>query len=66
LANEIIQLTGSKSRVVFKVLPEDDPKVRQPDTKLATEILGWKPKVNRSEGLKRTVEYFKKVIGDLK
>ncbi len=59
LAEEILGLTGSKSRIVFKDLPQDDPKVRQPDITRATTLLGWKPKVNRKEGLARTLEYFR-------
>lgn len=59
LAKEIIELTGSKSKIVFKPLPEDDPKVRQPDTTRARAILNWAPKVNRKEGLKKTIEYFR-------
>lgn len=59
LAQEIIQLTGSKSKIVFKELPEDDPKVRQPDTTRAKAILYWEAVVDRREGLKRTIEYFK-------
>jgi dTDP-glucose 4,6-dehydratase len=59
LAKEIIELTGSKSKIVFKPLPEDDPKVRQPDTTRACTILKWAPKVNRKEGLKKTIEYFR-------
>jgi dTDP-glucose 4,6-dehydratase len=63
LAREIIQLTGSKSRIVHKTLPEDDPKVRQPDISRARTILGWSPRVNRKEGLLKTIEYFRAVIG---
>jgi dTDP-glucose 4,6-dehydratase len=59
LAKEIIELTGSKSKIVFKPLPEDDPKVRQPDATRASTILQWTPKVNRTEGLKKTIEYFR-------
>jgi dTDP-glucose 4,6-dehydratase len=62
LAKEIIKITGSKSRIVFKDLPEDDPKIRQPDNTKAKTILGWEPKVNRHEGLLKTLEYFKKKI----
>ena len=58
-AKEIIQLTGSKSRIVFNPLPQNDPKVRQPDITKAKRILGWEPKVSRKEGLKRTLQYFK-------
>lgn len=61
-AEEIIRLTGSKQKIIYKPLPEDDPKVRQPDITKATEILGWEPKVSREEGLKITYEYFKKII----
>lgn len=58
-AKEIIDLTGTTSKIVFNPLPEDDPKVRQPDIRLAREILGWEPKIRRSEGLKTTVDFFK-------
>lgn len=61
-AQEIIKLTGAKQKIVFKPLPEDDPKQRQPDITKAREILGWSPKVSRVEGLKITLEYFRKVI----
>jgi dTDP-glucose 4,6-dehydratase len=59
LAKEVVELTGSKSKIVFKDLPEDDPKVRQPDTARAQTILKWTAKIDRKEGLKRTIEYFK-------
>ena len=58
-AEEIIKLTGTTQKVVFKPLPVDDPKQRQPDITKARELLGWEPKVNRQEGLKITYEYFK-------
>ncbi len=58
-AEEVIQLTGSSSKIVYKALPEDDPKVRQPDISKAKELLGWEPKVDRHEGLKITIEFFK-------
>ncbi|MBS1751691.1 MAG: SDR family oxidoreductase [Bacteroidetes bacterium] len=58
-AEEIIKLTGTNQKIVFKPLPTDDPKQRQPDITKAKKILGWEPKVNRSEGLKITYEYFK-------
>ncbi|MEM6263417.1 MAG: UDP-glucuronic acid decarboxylase family protein [Bacteroidota bacterium] len=61
-AREIIELTGSKSQVVFKDLPKDDPKVRKPDISRAKEILGWEPKVARRDGLVRTLAYFKEEI----
>jgi dTDP-glucose 4,6-dehydratase len=63
LAREIIQLAGSKSRIVHKPLPEDDPKVRQPDISAAREVLKWQPKVRREEGLRRTMAYFRKKLG---
>lgn len=58
-AEEIIKLTGTKQKVIYKDLPVDDPKQRQPDITRAKEILNWKPKVSREEGLKNTYEYFK-------
>ncbi len=59
-AEEVIKLTGSKSKISYYPLPEDDPKVRQPDITKAKSVLGWEPKVNRKEGLKITIDYFKK------
>jgi dTDP-glucose 4,6-dehydratase len=61
-AEEVIALTGSKSKIVYEPLPQDDPKQRQPNITKAKEILGWSPTIDRSEGLKRTLEYFKKHI----
>ena len=58
-AKEIIQLTNSKSKIVYKELPIDDPKVRQPDISKAKSILGWQPKFNRVDGLRLAIEYFK-------
>ncbi|MBW7868963.1 MAG: SDR family oxidoreductase [Brumimicrobium sp.] len=58
-AEEIIQLTGTNQKIIYKDLPVDDPKQRQPDITKAKEILGWEPKVSRAEGLKITYEYFK-------
>lgn len=58
-ANEIIALTGTNQKVVFKDLPKDDPKQRKPDITRAREILNWEPTVSRAEGLKLTYEYFK-------
>jgi dTDP-glucose 4,6-dehydratase len=63
LAMEIKELAGSNSKIVFKPLPPDDPKVRRPDITKAREILGWEPKVSRKEGLKKTLEYFKQKLG---
>ena len=59
LAKEIIELIKSSSKIVFKDLPQDDPKVRQPDITKAQSILHWNPKVKRKDGLKRTIQYFK-------
>jgi len=61
-AEEVLALTGSKSKIIFEPLPQDDPKQRQPNITKAREILGWEPKVDRHEGLKRTLEYFKQHI----
>lgn len=61
-AEEVLKLTGSKSKIVYEPLPQDDPKQRQPDITKAKQILGWEPKVDRHEGLKRTLEYFKQHI----
>lgn len=58
-AEEIVKLTGTSQKVVYKPLPQDDPKQRQPNIEKARRILGWEPKVSRSEGLKITYEYFK-------
>lgn len=57
-AEEIIKLTGTNQKIIFKPLPQDDPLQRQPDISRAKEVLGWKPKIHRSEGLKRVYEYF--------
>jgi dTDP-glucose 4,6-dehydratase len=61
-AEEIIALTGAKTKIIYKPLPKDDPKQRQPDITRAKELLGWEPKISRSEGLKLTLDYFKKVV----
>jgi len=63
MAETIIRITGSKSRVVMKPLPEDDPKVRQPDITKAKALLGWEPKVGIEEGLSKTLGYFKEKLG---
>jgi UDP-glucuronate decarboxylase len=62
LADRIIELTGSKSKIVYRPLPSDDPKQRKPDIQLAKEKLDWKPKIKLEEGLIKTIEYFEKVI----
>ncbi len=62
-AEEILRLTGSKSKIVHKPLPVDDPKQRRPDISLAKRVLGWEPRVPLSEGLGKTIEYFKTKVG---
>lgn len=57
-AKEIIELTGTKQKIVYKPLPQDDPKIRQPDISKAKQLLGWEPKVSRQEGIRWTYEYF--------
>lgn len=61
-AEEVVTLVGNDVKIVYEPLPQDDPKQRQPDITKAKEILGWEPKVDRHEGLKRTLEYFKKHV----
>jgi dTDP-glucose 4,6-dehydratase len=63
-AEEILALTGNKVKIVYRPLPVDDPKQRQPDITKAKKLLGWEPKVNRSEGLKVTYDYFKSLPED--
>ena len=62
LAEKILELTGSKSGIAYKELPQDDPKQRKPDISLAKEKLDWQPVVQLEEGLKKTIEYFKQVL----
>ncbi len=63
-AKEIIDLTGSRSRIIFCPLPQNDPKVRQPDITKAKTILKWEPKVSRREGLRKTLQYFEKKLSE--
>jgi dTDP-glucose 4,6-dehydratase len=63
IAQRIITMTGSKSRLVFKLLPTDDPKVRKPDITRARTLLGWEPHVPLEEGLTSTIDYFRKKMG---
>jgi dTDP-glucose 4,6-dehydratase len=58
-ARKVIDLTGSKSAIVFKPLPEDDPQVRQPDITKAKKLLDWEPQVSLDKGLMQTIEYFR-------
>jgi dTDP-glucose 4,6-dehydratase len=62
MAEKILQVTGSRSKIIFKPLPEDDPKVRQPDISQARKLLEWEPKVKLEEGLRDTLDYFRKRI----
>jgi dTDP-glucose 4,6-dehydratase len=61
-AKEVLELTGSKSSLVFKPLPQDDPRVRRPDIDRARRLLGWEPNISRPVGLRRTVEHFRRSI----
>jgi len=62
LAKTVIGMTGNRSKIVFRPLPQDDPMQRNPDISLARKVLGWQPRVKLEEGLARTIEYFRKVI----
>lgn len=62
LAEKVIDMTGSKSKIVFKPLPPDDPTQRQPDITLAKNVIKWEPKVSLSEGLKKTIAYFEETL----
>ena len=63
IARKIIEMTGSSSRIIYKPLPEDDPKVRQPDITRARTLLGWEPTVSLDEGLGKTIDYFRSKVG---
>jgi UDP-glucuronate decarboxylase len=62
LAQKVIKLTGSSSKIIYQPLPQDDPMQRQPDITRAKELLEWEPRVALDEGLKRTIEYFRSII----
>jgi UDP-glucuronate decarboxylase len=62
LAETVLKLSGSKSKIIHQPLPSDDPKQRQPNIELAKAKLGWQPKVNLEDGLKETIAYFRKVV----
>jgi len=61
-AREIVELSASKSEIVFKPLPQDDPRVRRPDISRARKLLGWEPKIERRDGMRRTLEYFRERV----
>ena len=62
LAEQVLRIVGGSSKLVFKPLPQDDPKQRQPNIGLAKEKLGWQPKVSLEDGLKETVAYFRALL----
>jgi UDP-glucuronate decarboxylase len=62
LAKLVIEITGSESKMIYKLLPQDDPTQRRPDISKAKEVLGWEPKIQLKEGIEKTVHYFKSVI----
>jgi UDP-glucuronate decarboxylase len=66
LATMVIGLTGSRSRIVHRPLPQDDPKQRRPDISRAQELLGWQPRTNLKEGLTSTIAYFDRLLSDEK
>jgi dTDP-glucose 4,6-dehydratase len=63
MAKLVVELTESRSEIVFEALPIDDPKVRQPDISRARDLLGWEPRVDLREGLRRTIEHATAVLG---
>ena len=63
MARTIVELTESRSEVVFEALPVDDPQVRQPDITKARDLLGWEPEIDLRSGLARTIEHYTKVLG---
>ena len=62
-AQTIVELTGSRSEIVFEALPVDDPQVRQPDITKARDLLGWEPEIDLRSGLAQTIEHYTKVLG---
>ena len=64
LAETVIKLTDSDSKIVFKELPQDDPRQRRPDIELAKKELNWEPHIALEEGLKKTITYFKSILSD--
>jgi len=66
LAQKVIELTGSRSEIVYEEMPQDDPKQRQPDISLAKSVLGWSPKIELEQGINRTIAYFRELLPELK
>jgi dTDP-glucose 4,6-dehydratase len=64
MAQLIIELTESRSEIVFEALPLDDPQVRQPDISRAKQLLGWEPEIDVREGLRRTIAHYTKILGE--
>ena len=64
LAKKVIKLTDSRSKIVFKELPSDDPRQRKPNIELAKKELNWEPSIALEEGLKRTITYFKNILSE--
>ena len=62
---EILRITGAKSKMEYKPLPEDDPKVRQPDITRAKKVLGWAPQVEFEEGIVKTIDYFRQKLDQI-
>jgi dTDP-glucose 4,6-dehydratase len=63
-AQHVLKITGSKSKIAYQPLPPDDPKQRQPDITKARTLLGWEPKIQLEEGLKRSLDYFRKAVAE--
>ena len=64
LASLVVELTGSRSRIVHRPRPEDDPRQRRPDISKANDLLGWSPKTQLKEGIRRTISYFERLLSD--
>jgi len=62
IAQRVLKLTGSKSKIIFEPLPQDDPEKRRPDISSAEKVLGWFPKIGLEEGLPRTIDYFDNLL----